>query len=425
MVKGWYPYVKRVVRGYIISPPFTLCFYPIRVLPPFADNNDKFTGMKNIMVTIKEIRNLTNEQRNEIRNELRSHIYEYVEAIGWTNNAHKNFACPICGAGSRTPNTSINKETYTIKSWSCGCLEGADLFEVILKNEPTVSNTFEALTFACNLYGYSLSAGSAEAARPSVTVSQPRKYEEPDRPVPPSQEWQSGAKRFTELCEKNLWSPVGENALRYLTVKRRFTKKTLEYFHIGYNPKPFYHNGSWTAPAGITIPTFIGADLFRVKVRRDDEKPKYQNYIGSVACCPFNEYDLLHEIDVIVVEGEFDAMTIYQAGDCGVCTFGSATSIPSAVTWREWLKNPDRICICLDADKAGDNGNDGLYAEICRLKNIRPVSTDAVFVRSLPKPADKKKYDWNDFYVGGGDVTAKLDEFFPIEGWSYGTTSTL
>ena len=383
------------------------------------------------MVTISEIRNLTNEKRDEIRNELRPHIYDYVTAIGWTENPKRPFACPVCGAGSRTPNTSINPHTFQIKSWSCGCLNDADLFELILRNEPTVSNTFEALAFACNLYGYSLSAGyadtgCADTVTASATISQPMKEREAEHPEPPSEEWQEGAKRFVSQAVNNLWAPVGQHVLRYLTETRKLTEKTLHKFSIGYNPKPFYLNGEWMAPAGITIPTFIGTDLFRVKVRRDDGKPKYQNYKGSVACCPFNEYDLLHEVDVVIVEGEFDVMTICQAGDCGAVTFGSATTIPSAVTWREWLKCPERICICMDNDKYGDNGNDSLYAEICRLRNIRPVSEADVYIRHLSKPADKKKYDWNDFYVDGGDVTAKLDEFFPITtGWSYGNTSPI
>lgn len=371
------------------------------------------------MVTISEIRNLTNEKRNEIRNELRPHIYDYVVAIGWTDNPYRPFACPICGAGNRTPNTSINPHTFQIKSWSCGCLDDADLFELIQRNEPTVTNTFEALAFACNLYGYSLSAGCGGTVTASATVSQPMKEREAEHPESPSQEWQKYAERFVNQSIQNLWSPVGNNALRYLTEKRKFERNTLRKFRIGYNPKPFYLNGEWMAPAGITIPTFIGTDLFRVKVRRDDGKPKYQNYKGSIACCPFNEYDLLHEIDVVIVEGEFDAMTIYQAGNCGVTSFGSATTIPSAVTWREWLKNPDRICICMDSDEAGSNGNNDLYSEICRLKNIRPVSENDVYIKPVPNPAHKPKYDWNDFYVDGGNVEEVLDGFFPVTGWNY------
>lgn len=366
------------------------------------------------MVTIKEIRNLTNEQRDEIRNELRHHIYDYVESIGWTNNARKNFACPICGAGSHTPNISINPNTYCLKNWSCGHLDGMDLFALIELNEPTVSNTYEALVFACNLYGYFLSAGRADADVPSVTVRKPVTPSEAESPVPPSAEWQTEARAFAETAEKNLWLPVGKGALQYLTEKRKFTEKTLRHFHIGYMPNDYYLNGEWRAPSGITIPTFIGDDLFRVKVRRNNKTPKYLNYTGSVACCPFNEYDLLHEIDVILVEGEFDAMTIYQANTCGVSTFGSATTIPSAVTWREWLKNPERICICMDDDKAGSNGNDSLYAEICRLKNIRPVSDAYVYTKQLPNPANKEKFDWNDYYTSGGNVTKLLEEFLPL-----------
>lgn len=367
------------------------------------------------MVTINEIRNLNDRQRDEIRDTLKPRIYDYVYSIGWAENPHKNFSCPICGAGTRTPNTSINPNTYRIKGWSCHCLDGADLFKLIEINEPTVNNTFEALAFACNLFGYSLSAGTlAGSVTPTV---QPRRYmtqPEQEQPVPPSREWQREAKDFVRGCESKLWQPVGAKARSYLIEKRKLTEKTLRHFHVGYNPRSYFYDGEWKAPAGIVIPTFIGEDLYRVKVRRDDENPKYQNYKGSVNCCPFNEYDLLHEVDVVIVEGEIDVMTIYQAGNCGAVSFGSMTAIPSAVTWREWLKNPDRICICLDADVHGEDGAKKMLAEIKRLENIRPVDEDAVYIRQLPKPAGVDKVDWNGLYTAGSDIVETLDTFFPL-----------
>lgn len=376
------------------------------------------------MVTINEIRNLTNNERDEIRDDLRPNIYDYVERIGWTSNAHKSFACPICGAGSRTPNTSINPHTFCMKSWSCGCFEGRylgvypwDLFAVIAYNEPSVNDVpYEALAFACNLYGYSLSAKKSNGQSAVSATVHERKYQPAELadPIPPSQQWQDEAERFVTQCEKNFWSASGDKARRYMMEQRKLTAKTLKHFRIGYNPKTFYLNGEWKAPAGITIPTYVSGVLYRVKVRTDSGKPKYQNYKDSVGCCPFNDYDLLHEIDVVLVEGEIDAMTVYQEGDCGVCTFGSANSIEIAVTWREWLKNPDRICICMDADDAGDSANNALLAEIRRLRNIRPVTDDSVFIEHLPNPEHKPKYDWSAFFADGGDITETLDGFFPL-----------
>ena len=367
------------------------------------------------MVTIKEIRNLTDQQRDEIRDALKPRIYDYVYTIGWAENPHRNFSCPICETGTRTPNTSINPKTYRIKSWSCGCLDGADLFAIIERNEPTVNNTFEALAFACNLYGYSLSAGTtASAVTPTVHQRRYIQLPEQERPEPPAAEWQREAMDFVKRCEAMLWQPVGAKARSYLMEKRKLTEKTLRDFHVGYNSRNIYRDGDFIVSAGITIPTIIGDELYRVKVRTDSGKPKYLNYKGSVNCCPFNEYDLLHEVDVVIVEGEIDVMTIYQAGNCGAVTFGSMTAIPSAVTWREWLKNPDRICICLDADVYGESGAKKMLAEIRRLENIRPVGEDAVYIRQLPKPDGVNKVDWNDLYTAGGDISEQLNKFFPL-----------
>lgn len=368
------------------------------------------------MVTINEIRDLENSRRDEIRDELKPRIYDYVCSIGWADNPYKPFACPICGKGTRTPNTSIDPTTYRIKSFSCGCLEGADLFDIIEMEEPTVNNTFEALEYACNLYSYSLSAGIDPGDAAPVTPKPRRFAQQPelDQPEPPAIEWQNRARSFVSTCESNLWSSVGEYARRYLMEKRKLTEKTLRDFHIGYNPRNLYRDSEFIAPAGITIPTIIGSDLYRVKIRTDRGNQKYMQYKGSVSCCPFNEYDLLHEVDVVIVEGEIDVMTIYQAGNCGAVTFGSATSIPSAVTWREWLKNPDRICICFDNDDSGRKGSIAMYSEILRLEKIRPVRASSVYIKQLPKPDDSDKMDWNDFYTAGGDVSGLLDKFFPL-----------
>lgn len=368
------------------------------------------------MITINDIRDLDNRKRDEIRDELKPRIYDYLYSIGWSNNPRKSFACPICGKGTRTPNTAVDPETYRIKSFSCGCLEGADLFDIIQMEEPTVSNTFEALVFACNLYGYSLSAETTPGAAAPGT-QQPRRFAqqpEQEQPEPPAIEWRHSAMDFVRTCERNLWSSAGENARLYLMEKRKLTEKTLRDFHVGYNPRNIYRDGEFIVSAGITIPTIISGELYRVKVRTDSGKPKYLNYKGSVSCCPFNEYDLLHEVDVIIVEGEIDVMTIYQAGNCGAVTFGSATSIPSAVTWREWLKNPERICICFDNDDSGRKGAIDTYSEILRLEKIRPIRPYSVYIKQLPKPDGIGKMDWNDFYTSGGDVSGMLDEFFPL-----------
>lgn len=368
------------------------------------------------MVTTNDIRDLDNTKRNQIRDELKPRIYDYLCSIGWTNNPKKSFACPICGKGTRTPNTAVDPSTYRIKSFSCGCLEGADLFDIIQMEEPTVSNTFEALAFACNLFGYSLSAGTVSGGAAPIEQRTRRTNQLPEleHPEPPSDEWQREALDFIRTCEENLWKPVGENALRYLMEKRKLTEKTLRHFHVGYNPRKLYHGNEFIAAAGITIPTIISGEPYRIKIRTDSGEPKYLNYKGSVNCCPFNEYDLLHEIDVIIVEGEIDVMTIYQAGNCGAVTFGSATSIPSAVTWREWLKNPERICICFDADESGRKGALDTYSEILRLERIRPVDPKSVYIQLIPKPEGIAKMDWNEYYTTGGNVSALLDKFFPL-----------
>src|SRR5579862_9241548 len=87
---------------------------------------------------------------------------------------------------------------------------------------------------------------------------------------PPGHTWQEDARKIVDGAESVLWSPESERALQYLK-KRGLTEETILRARLGYipgRPWEWLRLGKLTVPCGITIPWFVGQELWAVKVRR-------------------------------------------------------------------------------------------------------------------------------------------------------------
>lgn len=347
---------------------------------------------------------------NHDKEQLKNRLKDYCDRVLTLRNetgGRSFYNCPFCGSGTgKNRHFSPAFNVYQKNGdwlWFCqSCGKHGDLFHLIalIENLDERSEFPKILQIANDVLGEIVDVDINEHHDPKL------KYIPRTEPEAPDDLWQNEGRQFIEECKKNLWQPIGKKAREYLIEERKFNKETLEKFNIGYNPQ--YISGK--ALPGITIPSSVGDKIFKINIRTDSGNPKYKSYYGSVGCCPFNADDLQHEIDLLIVEGELDAMTVWQSNFCGVVTFGSASMVPDAVVWRNYLRKPERICICCDNDASGERSAKNIYDEILRLENVRPCDDQHVYIRQLPN--DYK--DWNDFCVNDGNIQNLLNEFFPL-----------
>ncbi len=166
--------------------------------------------------------------------------------------------------------------------------------------------------------------------------------------IPPGPDWQQAVWNVVNQAAVNLWNPVGVQALAYLK-RRDLSRDTIAQAKLG-----FVHGHSWewqtighvNVPCGITIPWFIGKELWAVKVRRSAGAPKYVQIAGGSASGLYNLTRMEGHTTVLFVEGEFDALLAQQkaAGLGEVVTLGSASVtlnpfwLSDLVTYRTiWL----------------------------------------------------------------------------------------
>jgi DNA primase len=214
---------------------------------------------------------------------------------------------------------------------------------------------------------------------------------------PPKAEWQAEAKAVVDGAESVLWSPESGRALQYLK-QRGLTEETILRARLGYlpgRPWEWLRLGKLTIPCGITIPWFVGQELWAVKVRRAAGLPKYTQIAGGSAQGLYNAANLEGHETVLFVEGEFDALLAEQecGGLVGVATVGSAAATLNA-HWLPLLLHCKTILVAYDADEAGMKGAARLQALTKR-------------ARVIQVPWGK---DITEFVLKGGSVQQWLNE---------------
>lgn len=220
--------------------------------------------------------------------------------------------------------------------------------------------------------------------------------------APPN--WQEAAYRIMNICQQNLYSPLGARALAWLKgPKRRLTDSALETWNIGYSPD-FWFDGLHIE-RGIVIPCYEGGDIWYLKIRRPAGDPKYRKVKGSKSAL-FGGATLARSKVAFVCEGEFDAMQLWSAvctraewNQVAVITPGSATDRIDPVTWGPWLFGIDRFIAVYDHDRAGEQGTSALTAT---LPNVQRAA--------LPEQVNGQPVkDVTDFVCAGGDLPAWIE----------------
>lgn len=240
--------------------------------------------------------------------------------------------------------------------------------------------------------------------------------------APPGEAWQALALRAVEICERNLWAPVGAGALAYLR-GRGLQDETLRHWRLGYSPglrlsapageSPAPEAEMWT-PRGVLAPCLVGGRAWylkvsllpgeQVKCERCGEQAraryacpacgaltKYRGVKGNRPAAIFGADGLVGSWAALFVEGEFDAMIAWQElhDVIAVCTLGSATNRPDLATWGAYLLGLEWVLAAYDDDEAGRRG-----AAVLEQMSER--------VRAIPLPPGAK--DINDFTLAGGEL---------------------
>lgn len=202
------------------------------------------------------------------------------------------------------------------------------------------------------------------------------------------------------------------SALDYLHISRGLNPETLDNFKIGYD-----HERN-----AITIPVFKRGELINIRYRHLDEnaKAKYTQEKGAEVWI-YNEDGIAKgqsKGGVLIVEGEFDCMSAWQAGFKNVIS--PASGKDSYGVWIELLDTIPRVYVAYDNDKPGKGSAIDIAERIGTEKSFEVLYPDGikdandyfkihtaeeyrVLIRQA-RPFYKHKYQ------GVGDVIASLRE---------------
>jgi DNA primase len=198
--------------------------------------------------------------------------------------------------------------------------------------------------------------------------------------------WQTAAKAFCRSAIYSLLSAEGRVAREFLYM-RGFTDETIRHAYLGYNPR--FHEAHWgdtdvKLSTGIVIPWYIQGNIWRVKLRRlGNEKPKYIQAAGGANGLYLAD-DIRAETEIVLTEGELDALSIRQvvAADkpthIAVST-GSKNGAQRAY-WLLQVSRAKRVLLAFDNDEGGDEA--AAWWKTCLDKmavenhRLRPVQKD-------------------------------------------------
>lgn len=260
----------------------------------------------------------------------------------------KGFVCPDCGNGSGKDGDGItrNPADGRFHCFKCGLHE--DVVGLIGKAF-SLDGFGDCLKKGADLYGitYDGTTSSSEAGRQPAQVKPPAPEEEPEADY--TEQFTAWNKAINE---------EGNPGLSYLQA-RGLSLDTINRFNIGYvadwkHPKTERLDRVPKTPR-VIIPTGKGSYLAR-DIRPVEEIPEEQHkYVKSkVGKVKLFNIDVLDQAkgNVFVVEGEIDAMSIYEVGGIAVA-LGSASNKDAFLDYVRTHDTHVTFSLLPDNDEAG------------------------------------------------------------------------
>lgn len=278
------------------------------------------------------------------------------------------YCCPICGSGTgpkKTGALKVDTRTNRVMCFARGCFgdHGEDTPGALAKIWKCTLR--EALTRA----GYQLD--QAQSAPPPA----PRPKKEP-QPAP---------KREDRTAQYKEWNTILlQDAAALDTVHSwGITDEAIKHFLIGYAPEWAHSKTPNTKSKRVIFPRSRDTYSARVYDRSFTGEKKYQ--IEGAQHTLFNSADIRNtesKMPIIVVEGEIDAIVIWQLGftGVGVVGLGSTTNKGDFITAAKEINPAAVYILALDNDPDGST-KDGqktqeYIADELDKANIAYISTD-------------------------------------------------
>lgn len=218
--------------------------------------------------------------------------------------------CPFCGNAKYKFN--IHKQTGQFNCYRCG--ENGNLY--------TLKRGLGDLDAV-----QSAAAGDSSKGKPSTPVPMTRVE-----------------KMHSRLMAK---TKAANKARQWLEQKRGLTLGTIQHFKLGLHRAQGVY---W-----IAIPHIMADTCWNIKFRTVPPAEKSFNRIKGKRSILFNTDALGESDELVIVESEIDAMSVWQSGIKNVVglTCGADTFAPD---WYDLLSGKSKFTICLDADAVGQQG---------------------------------------------------------------------
>lgn len=309
---------------------------------------------------------------------LRRFCEENLERVGHT------YACPCCGSGTGRNHTSA----FTIyeedgrESWKChACGEGGDILDLYGVVRGCEDDFGEKIRGVAEFAG--IDAGKEGGA--------PRRPPRPARPKGPSPErvaeirsWRERFQARLEACAARVDDPRARACLESHGLDVEAARR----HGLGFTDR--YRMG-WSSYPAVLIP-YEGAPWYYTARILDDGAPhKYDRPSSSkVGETPIWNAKALSGDEVVIVEGQFDAIAVEEAGVPAIA-LGTTGSRRLLQEMRERDFSGVAL-VMLDHDRAGAEGRARLMAEV---KGLREEGLEAFpYEFRWPEGAPKDAAEW-------------------------------
>lgn len=287
----------------------------------------------------------------EAKEYAKTNLEAYLNAKGI--NTSINFSCLNPAHEDKHPSMSFDSRRNRCHCFSCGV--DYDIFDVVAIY--TGLSGKELFNHVYSLYNISVDYENSENQTSSKSIPQPKSKTKIDINKKSQNDDRENLTEFFEKChaaveKTDYWK------------KRGLSKATVDAYNLGY----------WEEKRRFVIPTGDFSYNARATWEADKKerylKPKGQFELFNLKAIP------LAEQPVFVVEGEFDALSIIEAGGIAVA-LGSSSNL----RFIEFLKSNRPkypLILALDNDEAGRVGEAKLSEELTKIQ-VDFVDADITF----------------------------------------------
>ena len=281
------------------------------------------------------------------------YIHEHPEVYFTQQAKDGGYVCPICGNGSGKSGTGVNLikgQTYRYKCFKCGT--SGDVIN-FYATEHNISNR-DAILQVFEMYGLDF------VAKKFYKSSVPKNT--------PSKEEIIQSQLEKELIANDIILATEHLHETDYFAKRGISYKVAEKYNCGFIEKwihPKKRGDSQILPSPrVIIPT--SPESYVARAIDDNKIPKMKAGSSEI----FNIEVLRNsKQSVVVVEGEFDALSIIEAGNDAIA-LGSTTNVDKFLKWLKEnnIPPPQPLVLNLDADDAGQKATDKLASELRKMR---------------------------------------------------------